>query len=109
LSFALEYQSCRIPVPDLELPVAAILVDREYYSFFNAVQELSKVLAIVAKLGNRGDSTAITKTEARLCNLGHRARSRWSRQAILAFLSVSQIFLALNMSIALACVLNLRG
>ncbi|MEG4317308.1 MULTISPECIES: hypothetical protein [unclassified Microcoleus] len=70
LSFALEYQSCRIRVPDLELPVAAILVDREYYSFFNAVQELSKVLAIVAKLGNRGDSTAITKTEARLCNLG---------------------------------------
>ncbi len=57
-----QYQSCRIRVPDLELPVAAILVDREYYSFFKAVQEASKVLAIVAKLGNRGDSTAITKT-----------------------------------------------
>ncbi len=57
-----QYQSCRIRVPDLEMPVAAILVDREYYSFFKAVQEASKVLAIVAKLGNRGDSTAITKT-----------------------------------------------
>ncbi|MEG5140420.1 MULTISPECIES: hypothetical protein [unclassified Microcoleus] len=32
-------------MPDLELPVAAILVDREYYSFFKAVQEPSKVLA----------------------------------------------------------------
>jgi len=57
-----QYKSCRIRVPDLELPVAAILVDREYYSFFKAVQEPSKVLAIVAKLGNRGDSTAITTT-----------------------------------------------
>ena len=62
LEFRSQYQSCRIRVPDLELPVAAILVDREYYSFFKAVQEASKVLAIVAKLGNRGDSTAITKT-----------------------------------------------
>ena len=57
-----QYQSCRVRVPDLELPVAAILVDREYYSFFKAAQEASKVLTIVAKLGNRGDSTAITKT-----------------------------------------------
>ena len=57
-----QYQSCRVRVPDLELPVAAILVDREYYSFFKAVKEAEKVLAIVAKLGNRGDSTAITKT-----------------------------------------------
>ena len=62
LEFRSQYQSCRIRVPDLELPVAAILVDREYYSFFKAVQEASKVLAILAKLGNRGDSTAITKT-----------------------------------------------
>jgi len=62
LEFRSQYKSCRIRVPDLELPVAAILVDREYYSFFKAVQEPSKVLAIAAKLGNRGDSTAITKT-----------------------------------------------
>ena len=32
-------------MPDLELPVAAILVDRDYYSFFKTVQEASKVLA----------------------------------------------------------------
>ena len=57
-----QYESCRIRVPDLEQPVAAILVDREYYSFFKAVKEAEKVLAIVSKLGNRGDSTAITKT-----------------------------------------------
>ena len=57
-----QYQSCRVRVPDLELPVAAILVDREYYSFFKAVQEPSKVLTILAKLASRGDSTAITKT-----------------------------------------------
>lgn len=57
-----QYKSCRIRVPDLEQPVAAILVDGEYYSFFKAVKEAEKVLTIVAKLGNRGDSTAITKT-----------------------------------------------
>lgn len=62
LESRIQYKSCRIRVPDLEQPVAAILVDREYYSFFKAVQEASKVLAIAAKLGNKGDSTAITKT-----------------------------------------------
>lgn len=65
-----QYQSCRIRVPDLEQPMAAILVDREYYSFFKAVKEPEKVLAIAAKLRNSGDTTAITRTEARLCNLG---------------------------------------
>ena len=62
LELRTQYKSCRIRVPDLEQPVAAILVDREYYSFFQAIKEAEKVLAIVAKLGNRGDSTAITKT-----------------------------------------------
>ncbi|MGL5058987.1 MAG: hypothetical protein ACRC62_03310 [Microcoleus sp.] len=57
-----QYQSCRIRVPDLEQPMAAILVDSEYYSFFKAVKEAEKVLAIVAKLGSSGDATAITKT-----------------------------------------------
>lgn len=46
-----QYQSCLIRVPDLELPVAAILIDREYYSFFKAFEEPSKVLAIAACVG----------------------------------------------------------
>lgn len=62
LESRIQYKSCRIRVPDLTQPVAAILVDREYYSFFKALKEPEKVLATVAKLGNRGDSTAITKT-----------------------------------------------
>ncbi|MFM9268556.1 hypothetical protein [Tychonema sp. BBK16] len=62
LESRIQYKSCRIRVPDLTQPVAAILVDREYYSFFKALKEPEKVLAIVAKLGNSGDSTAITKT-----------------------------------------------
>jgi hypothetical protein len=62
LEFRSQYQSCRIRVPDLEQSVAAILVDDEYYSFFKAIKEPEKVLAIVAKLGNRNDRTAITKT-----------------------------------------------
>jgi hypothetical protein len=62
LESRIQYKSCRIRVPDLAQPVAAILVDREYYSFFKALKEPEKVLATVAKLGNRGDSTAITKT-----------------------------------------------
>jgi hypothetical protein len=45
MEFRNHYQSCRIRVPDLELPVAAILVDRDYYSFFKTVKEQSKVLA----------------------------------------------------------------
>ncbi|WP_333364016.1 hypothetical protein [Microcoleus sp. N3A4] len=50
--------------------MAAILVDRDCYSCFKAVNEKSKVLAIAAKLGNRADGTAIAKTEARLYYLG---------------------------------------
>ncbi|WP_445244174.1 hypothetical protein [Microcoleus sp. OTE_8_concoct_300] len=45
IEFRNHYQSCRIRVPYLGLPVAAILVDRDYYSFFKTVQEASKVLA----------------------------------------------------------------
>ncbi|NJK68707.1 MAG: hypothetical protein HC789_19830 [Microcoleus sp. CSU_2_2] len=56
-----QYQPCRILVPDLQQSVAAILVEGEYYSFFKALEEPEKVLAIVAKLGNRNDRTAITK------------------------------------------------
>jgi hypothetical protein len=48
-------------VSDLEQPVAAILVDRECYSFFKVLKEAENVLAIVAKLGNSGDRTTITK------------------------------------------------
>jgi len=45
IEFGNHYQSCGIRVPYLELAVAAILVDRDYYSFFKTVQEASKVLA----------------------------------------------------------------
>ncbi|HAN73609.1 MAG TPA: hypothetical protein DCQ51_09865 [Planktothrix sp. UBA8407] len=57
-----QYHTCRIKVPDLEKPVAAVCVDQEYYSFFKAVEAADKTLEIVAKLGNVGDSTVITKT-----------------------------------------------
>jgi len=57
-----QYHTCRIKVPDLEKPVAAVCVDQEYYSFFKAVESADKTLEIVAKLGNVGDSTVITKT-----------------------------------------------
>ncbi|HLO47157.1 MAG TPA: hypothetical protein VK211_01830 [Kamptonema sp.] len=55
------YRHCHITVPDLEHPVPAILVDSEFYSFFKAVKDAEKVLAIAAKLGNSGDKTVITK------------------------------------------------
>jgi hypothetical protein len=57
-----QYHTCRIKVPDLEKPVAAVCVDQEYYSFFKAVEAADKTLEIVAKLGHVGDSTVITKT-----------------------------------------------
>jgi hypothetical protein len=56
-----QYRNCHIKVPDLDRPVAAILVDGEFYSFFKAVKEAEKVIAIAAKLGNSGDKTVITK------------------------------------------------
>ena len=46
-----QYQYCLIRMPDLELPVAAILVDREYYSLFKAFEKPSQVLAIAAYVG----------------------------------------------------------
>ncbi|MFM6192613.1 MAG: hypothetical protein ACKPEN_12045 [Planktothrix sp.] len=57
-----QYRTCQIKVPDLEKPVPAVCVDQEYYSFFKAVETADKTLEIVAKLGNGGDSTVITKT-----------------------------------------------
>jgi hypothetical protein len=56
-----QYRNCHIKVPDLDRPVAAILVDGEFYSFFKAVKDAEKVIAITAKLGNSGDKTVITK------------------------------------------------
>lgn len=57
-----QYRTCQIRVPDLQQPVPAIRVDNEFYSFFKAVEEAEKAFEIVAKLGNGGDSTVITKT-----------------------------------------------
>ncbi|SKB12873.1 conserved hypothetical protein [Planktothrix sp. PCC 11201] len=57
-----QYRTCRIKVPDLDQPIAAVCVDQEYYSFFKAVEDAEKTLEIVAKLGKVGDSTVITKT-----------------------------------------------
>jgi len=57
-----QYHPCHIRVPDLERPVPAIRVGREYYSFFKAVQSAEKTLKITAKLGNLGEDTVITQT-----------------------------------------------
>jgi hypothetical protein len=57
-----EYRTCHICVPDSEERLAAILVDRQYYSFFQSVKERVKALNVVAKLQEKGNNAAIVKT-----------------------------------------------
>ncbi|MEG5035772.1 hypothetical protein [Microcoleus sp. AT3-D2] len=60
-----------MPLPDRKLPVAAILVDRDYCCFFNAIQKVSKVLAFQGEAGESGRGNSdMTKTEVRLCHRG---------------------------------------
>ncbi len=60
LSSKTEYQSCHIRVPDLDRPLAAVLVNGQYYSLFKVARERQQALELAARLGKRGNPTVIT-------------------------------------------------
>ncbi|HEY9736361.1 MAG TPA: hypothetical protein V6D06_08765 [Trichocoleus sp.] len=54
------YIACHIRVPDVPQRIPAIALDGRFYSFFRAVPEAAKALAIATRLGKRDDEIAIT-------------------------------------------------
>jgi hypothetical protein len=57
-----EYRTCHIHVPDQDNRLAAVLVNKKYYSFFKVVKSEQQALEVCRRLANRGDATVITKT-----------------------------------------------
>lgn len=57
-----QYKTCHVRVPDLEQHLSAIQTGQDFYSFYRVFPDPQKLLAVVAKLGNRGDRMAITQT-----------------------------------------------
>ncbi|MGK7904310.1 MAG: hypothetical protein AB4352_23445 [Hormoscilla sp.] len=57
-----QYQPCKISVPDVKKPLAAIEVSGKYYSFFKNVPDREKALKIAEQLTNEGDKVFLTQT-----------------------------------------------
>ena len=57
-----EYSTCHICVPDSEGRLAAILVNKQYYSFFKSLKDREKALNVVTKLREKGNDALIAKT-----------------------------------------------
>ncbi len=55
-----QYKPCRIAVPDLDRPVAAIEVNNSYYSLFQVAPDLNRAETIAQRLAQRGDDVIIT-------------------------------------------------
>lgn len=56
------YQNCRVNVPDLAKPIAAIAYEGKYYSLFKMVEDIQHATQLIRRLRYRGDETVITKT-----------------------------------------------
>jgi hypothetical protein len=57
------YDLCRLQVPDVAKPLAAIAYRNRYYSIFKRDGDAAKLLEITAKLARRGDETLMTLTD----------------------------------------------
>jgi hypothetical protein len=55
-----EYQTCQIRVPDMAKPLAAICVDRQYYSFMRIVRNEAQAIDLVERLAKKGNAAMIT-------------------------------------------------
>ncbi|MEL6222814.1 MAG: hypothetical protein AAFR31_09270 [Cyanobacteria bacterium J06627_8] len=55
------YKTCQITVPDIEQPLAAIVVNGECYSFFRLTRDSDYALSVAGKLTHSGDRIAILK------------------------------------------------
>ncbi|PZD74014.1 hypothetical protein C1752_01676 [Acaryochloris thomasi RCC1774] len=56
------YRTCHIYVPDSADRLAAISTGSHLYSFFRALTDREKAIAVVTKLFKKGESTVITCT-----------------------------------------------
>jgi hypothetical protein len=56
------YTPCHVRVPDIDHRLSAIYVDNQFYSFLKIVPEAHKALNVVARLGKRDYTAAITET-----------------------------------------------
>jgi hypothetical protein len=57
-----EYCTCHICVPDSDERMAAIIFNKQYYSFFKSVKDREKALSVVAKLQEKDNDALIVKT-----------------------------------------------
>jgi hypothetical protein len=55
-----DYQPCQIRVPDMAKPLAAICVDRQYYSFMRMVRNEAQAIELVERLAKKGNAAMIT-------------------------------------------------
>ncbi len=58
-----QYQTCYIRVPDLDMRLAAVLVEGKYYALFKLVESRDKAVELSTKLLRGGDEIVITKVE----------------------------------------------
>jgi hypothetical protein len=56
-----EYCTCHICIPDSNERMAAIAVNKQYYSFFKTVKERDKALSVLSKLQVKGNNALIAK------------------------------------------------
>lgn len=56
------YELCSLQVPDMAQPLTAIAYRNKYYSIFKQNNEAAKLLAMAAKLSQRGDDVLIALT-----------------------------------------------
>lgn len=57
-----EFCTCHICVPDSNERMAAIMFNKQYYSFFKSVKDREKALSVVAKLQEKDNNALIVKT-----------------------------------------------
>lgn len=57
-----EFCTCHICVPDSNERMAAIMFNKQYYSFFKSVKDREKALSVVAKLQEKDNNAVIVKT-----------------------------------------------
>ena len=62
LSDRSQYRPCRVTVPDLERPIAAIKFQERYYSLFRVVADSQRADILAQRLVERGDAVILTAT-----------------------------------------------
>ncbi|MBD2260088.1 hypothetical protein [Pseudanabaena sp. FACHB-2040] len=56
------YIPCHVRVPDMPQRISAVALDGRFYSFFRAIPEAQRAIAIATRLGKRDDEIVMTLT-----------------------------------------------